>query len=61
MSDFSFKELSTKWPSPIVARAQVERFSGGLLNARTLANLDSIGEGPPVENADGRFFTRWIR
>ena len=34
------------WDSPIVLRGQVNRFSGGLLNPRTLANLDSLGKGP---------------
>lgn len=44
---FSFLDLKNKWPSMIVARSQVEKFSGGLLNPRTMANLDSVGEGPP--------------
>ena len=44
---FSFKSLADRWASPIVARGEVEKFSGGLLNSKTLANLDSIGEGPP--------------
>jgi len=41
-------ELIEKWPSAIVARSEVAEFSGGLLNPRTLANLDCRGEGPPV-------------
>ncbi|HAO92753.1 MAG: hypothetical protein A2X93_04935 [Deltaproteobacteria bacterium GWC2_56_8] len=43
----NFSELAKKWPSAIVARSQVNKFSGGLLNSRTLANLDSLGQGPP--------------
>lgn len=39
--------LVEKWPSAIVARSEVGRFSGGLLHPRTLANIDSRGEGPP--------------
>jgi len=41
------KKLAEKWPSPVVSRTQVEKFSGGLLSPRTMANLDSLGEGPP--------------
>lgn len=43
-----FSELAEKWPSPIVARKEVGRFSGGLLHPRTLANIDSDPniEGP---------------
>lgn len=40
------KKLIESWPSPIVARAEVGRFSGGLLHPRTMANLDAKGEGP---------------
>lgn len=42
-----FEQLVDSWPAPIVARREVSRFSGGVLNPRTLANLDSLGEGPP--------------
>ncbi|MBW1955563.1 MAG: hypothetical protein JRI83_07560 [Deltaproteobacteria bacterium] len=41
-----FQELANRWPSPIVARHEVSRFSGGAIHPRTLANLDSRGEGP---------------
>ena len=46
MSDI-FQQMETKWPSAIVARHEVGRFSGGLLNPQTLANMNSKGEGPP--------------
>ncbi len=42
-----FEQMEEKWPSAIVTRKEVAKFSGGLLNARTLANLASRGEGPP--------------
>lgn len=45
-----FNHLEKKWGSTIVARSEVGKFSGGLLCAKTLANLDSLGEGP-----EGRF------
>ena len=40
------KTLADKWPSSIVARTEVERFSGGLINAKYISNLDSAGQGP---------------
>jgi len=46
ITPFDFKKLKDHWGAPIVARDQVEKFSGGALNRRTLANLDSRGEGP---------------
>jgi hypothetical protein len=47
-SPFNFKALVDAWPAPLVARSQkqLDRFSGGLLNAKTLANHDSLGTGP---------------
>lgn len=50
MSKINLSSLATKWPSTIVARRSVREFTGGLLSPKTLANLDSQGEGP-----DGRF------
>lgn len=41
-----FKRMAAKWPSPLVARKQVAEFSGGLINPRTLSNMDSAGTGP---------------
>jgi len=34
-------EMIEKWPSSIVARTEVSRFSGGAINGRTVANLES--------------------
>lgn len=42
----SFREMASKWPSTVVARAQIARFTGGLLQPGTMANLDSKGLGP---------------
>lgn len=42
-----YDELAAAWSAPVVARREVGRFSGGVLNPRTLANLDSLGVGPP--------------
>lgn len=43
-SDLSF--LAEHWESGLVARKDVGKFSGGALNPRTMANMDSRGEGP---------------
>lgn len=51
---FSLKFLADNWPSQIVARKEVGRFSGGLLSPKYLANLDSIGKGPSTRLRIGR-------
>jgi len=38
--------LPAKWTSTFVERQQVGNFSGGLLNPKYMANLDSQGKGP---------------
>lgn len=44
--EFDLNALVEAWPSPIVSRSEVGKFSGGVLNPRTMANLDSLGKGP---------------
>jgi len=53
---FDFQELAQRWSSPLVARnqEQLDRFSGGILNARSLANADSLGIGPKERIKIGR-------
>ena len=61
-----FDELVAAWPSPIVPRSKVREFSGGLLHPRTLANLDSKGQGPGKITFAGRVaysrdvLARWL-
>jgi len=38
--------LKNKWPSGIVARGEIGRFTGGLISPGAMANYDSRGEGP---------------
>lgn len=45
MSDI-FKEMVSRWPSPIVARREVGHFTGGLIRPKFLVNQDSLGVGP---------------
>jgi len=53
---FDFNELAKKWPAPIVARGEVGKFSGGLLNPRTLANENSKGTGPKYSRMGKKVF-----
>ena len=57
MRDFS--ELADAWPSPVVAREAVGKFSGGLLHPRTMANIDSLGSGPKMVRL-GRKRGYWV-
>jgi hypothetical protein len=52
---------------PVVARRDVARFTCGLLAGRTLANLDSRGEGPGEKVSIGKsvgyptlIFCKWL-
>ena len=49
-----FNEMIEKWKSPVVARTEVEVFSGGLIREKYLANLDSAGKGPAGRIRCGR-------
>lgn len=43
-------EMADAWPSQIIARREVKRFTGGLFSSGYLANLDCTGDGPPSFN-----------
>lgn len=49
-----FQELAAKWPSAFVARTESEKFTGGLIGEKYLANLDSAGKGPAGRIRCGR-------
>jgi len=40
-----FSNLIPKLP-PLISRDHVEELLGGIISSKTLANLDSLGEGP---------------
>lgn len=40
-----FAAMVDRWPSSVVARREVAKFSGGLVQPKTLANADSAGRG----------------
>jgi len=50
----SLKALADNWPSPYVAREEIERFSGGIITTKYIANLDSMGTGPKGRFRCGR-------
>lgn len=49
----SLIDLADKLP-PIISRSHVEKFLGGVISSKSLANLDSLGEGPPRIKVSGR-------
>lgn len=51
-----FEKLAMSWGSPMVARSEVARMTGGVLHPRTMANLDAKGEGPGKYIIGGRVF-----
>jgi len=49
-----FRNMAEHWPSSIVARTEIERFTGGLISEKYMANLDSQGKGPEGRVRCGR-------
>lgn len=49
-----FQALADKWPSAFVARTEAEKFTGGLIGEKYMANLDSAGKGPAGRIRCGR-------
>ena len=49
-----FDKMKARWPSAAVAQTKLGQFSGGLINPRTLANLNSLGCGPDGKYRLGR-------
>jgi hypothetical protein len=47
-------EMANRWPAAVVARDRIEEFTGGLITAGTMANIDSRGDGPPRFNMGPR-------
>jgi len=40
------KLWAEKWQSSYVARQQIEKFTGGIISQKYIANLDCAGKGP---------------
>jgi hypothetical protein len=62
-----FTKMAEAWPAPGFTRGEVGRVTGGLISGKTLANLASLGEGPPMLKLRGRAyyevrpFIQWLR
>lgn len=41
-----FRSMAEKWPSSVVARSEIKKFTGGIISEKYLANLSSAGLGP---------------
>lgn len=61
-------KLVQKWPSSLVARSEVGKFTGGVISPGTLANLDCKGLGPQEKIRIGKkvvydasAFVEWLR
>jgi hypothetical protein len=39
-------KMEKDWPSTIVTRTAIWKFTGGTISRGTMANLDSLGKGP---------------
>lgn len=49
-----YEQMATKWPSAVIARAEVGKFTGGGISPKSLANYDSQGTGPREKFVIGR-------
>lgn len=49
-----FQSMAERWPSAWVSRTEIERFTGGIVKEKYLANLDSAGKGPAGRVRSGR-------
>lgn len=49
-----FDQMADSWGSEIVARTQIEKFTGGMISSKYMANLDSQGLGPEERVKIGR-------
>jgi hypothetical protein len=49
-----FQQMAGQWPSNVVAREEIHRFSGGIYSARYMANVDCKGLGPANRYRCGR-------
>ena len=48
------ESMADKWPSSVIARTEVEKFTGGIISEKYLANLDCAGRGPEGRVRIGR-------
>lgn len=51
---FDFPRIVENCPSGIILRTKLSEATGGLINGRTMANLDCMGKGIPGRFSIGR-------
>ena len=49
-----FQNMAERWPSSMIARTEIENFTGGIISEKYIANLDSAGKGPAGRVRCGR-------
>jgi len=52
--EIDLSSMAARWPSSHVAREKIGEFTGGIITPKTLANLDSAGDGPHGRITIGR-------
>ena len=64
----AFDRMAANWPSEFVARNRVGEFTGGMVSPKSMANYDSLGEGPEGRIKIGRksgyikhAFVEWLK
>lgn len=48
ITGIKFNTLKKNWPSSLVARSEIHKFTGGVIKPKTMSNLDSTGNGPKM-------------
>jgi hypothetical protein len=56
MAQDVFDKMAERWAAPGFARSEVGKVTGGMISGKTLANLHSMGEGPPMMKVRGKAF-----
>jgi len=63
-----FDKMAEVWPSAVVARAEIKKFTGGALTGKSMANYDNLGIGPGQKIIIGRrvcypkdILVKWLR
>ena len=52
--DGLIEKWSRSWKPPVVPRQKIQEFLGDVISAKTIANCDSAGVGPPSFKIGGR-------
>jgi hypothetical protein len=62
-----FDRIAETWAAPGFVRSEAARVTGGMISGKTLANLSSQGQGPPMLKLRGKSyyplepFIPWLR